>query len=170
MDKRVNLTIELKVSDMYEFLLRHAYTSVAGIVGVGISLVALVFFFIGLDKSDAYQNILLLLIASLFTIVNPIQLRFKARQQVCLNPMFKIPLDYEFSDDGIVVKQNDQQAELSWADTFKVVETKNLVIIYFSKVTGYILPKSQMGEQQADFMELIKNHVDAKKCKLKGSK
>lgn len=170
MGKKVNLKIELKVSDMYEFLLRHAYTSVAGLVGVGISLVALVFFFVGLGKSDTYQNILLLLIASLFTIVNPIQLRFKAKQQVCLNPMFKIPLDYEFSDKGIVVKQNDQQAELSWNDTYKVVETKNLVIIYFSKVTGYILPKSQMGEQRADFMELIQSHVGAKKCKLKGSK
>ncbi|MBS5934872.1 YcxB-like protein [Anaerosporobacter mobilis DSM 15930] len=170
MDKRVNLKIELKVSEMYEFLLRHAYTSVAGLVGVGISLVAFVFFLISLNKSDAYQNILLLLIASLFTIVNPIQLRFKAKQQVCLNPMFKIPLDYEFSDNGIVVKQNDQQAELSWNDTFKVVETNKLVIIYFSKVTGYILPKSQMGEQKSDLMDLIRSHVDEKKCKLKGSK
>lgn len=170
MDKRVNLKIELKVSEMYEFLLRHAYTSVAGLVGVGISLVALVFFLVGLNNSDTYQNILLLLIASLFTIVNPIQLRLKARQQVSLNPMFKIPLDYEFSDNGIVVKQNDQQAELSWVDTYKVVETKNLIIIYFSKVTGYILPKSQMGGQKSDLMELIKSHVDEKKCKLKSSK
>ncbi|WP_310601971.1 YcxB family protein [Anaerosporobacter sp.] len=170
MDKKVNLKIELKVSDMYEFLLRHAYTSISGLIGVGISLVALVFFFIGLKDSDAYQSVLLLLIASLFTIINPIQLRLKAKQQVCLNPMFKIPLEYEFSETGIVVKQNEEQAELVWADTFKVVETKSLIIIYFSKVTGYILPKSQMGEQKETLMELIKGNVDAKYCKFRGSK
>ena len=110
MDKKITVRIELKVSDMNEFLLRHAYTSVAGLIGVAISLAALVLFFIGLGDSDTYQNILLLVIASLFTIVNPIQLRMKAKQQVMLNPMFKIPLDYEFSDLGIVVKQKDRKS------------------------------------------------------------
>ncbi|WP_167957831.1 YcxB family protein [Anaerosporobacter faecicola] len=167
MNNKVNLKIELKVSDMYEFLLRHAYTSVAGLVGVGISLVALVSFFIGLGKSDTYQNILLLVIASLFTIINPIQLRMKARQQVSLNPMFKIPLDYEFDQEQIVVRQNDQHAELSWNDMYKVVETKNLIILYFSKVTGYILPKSQMNGQEQELVQLIQDNVDQAKCKFR---
>lgn len=170
MDRKVNMKIELKVSDMYEFLLRHAYTSVAGLVGVFISLLALVLFFVGLDKSDTTQNVLLLVIASLFTIVNPIQLRFKAKQQVMLNPMFKIPLEYEFSDTKIVVKQNDQQAELDWNDTYRVVETKKLIIIYFSKVTGYILPKEQMKNDKSVLFDLIKSHVSKERCKLRESK
>lgn len=167
MDKKITVRIELKVSDMYEFLLRHAYTSVAGVIGVAISLAALVLFFIGLGESDTYQNILLLVIASLFTIVNPIQLRMKAKQQVMLNPMFKIPLDYEFADDGIVVRQNEQEAQLTWEDAFKVIETKKLIIIYFSRVTGYILPKEQLGEDKEALIQLIRNHIDDKKCKLK---
>lgn len=167
MNKKVNMKIELKVSDMYEFLLRHAYTSVAGLVGVFISLLALVLFFVGLDKSDTTQNVLLLVIASLFTIVNPIQLRFKAKQQVMLNPMFKIPLEYEFGDAGIAVKQNDQQVELNWEDTYKIVETKKLIIIYFSKVTGYILPKEQMKNDKTVLINMIKEHVSKERCKLR---
>lgn len=167
MDKKVTLKIELKVADMYEFLLRHAYTSAVGLVGVMISLIALVLFFLNLSNSDMQQRILLLVIASLFTIINPIQLRMKARQQVSLNPMFKIPLEYEFSDEGITVRQNDQQNDLEWKDAYKVVETKKLIILYFSKATGFILPKEQMGNQQEDLLALIKANVDERKCKLK---
>lgn len=167
MDKKVTLKIELKVADMYEFLLRHTYTSVIGLVGVMISLIALVLFFLNLSDSDMQQRVLLLVIASLFTIINPIQLRMKARQQVSLNPMFKIPLEYEFSNEGITVRQNEQQNDLQWQDAYKVVETKKLIIIYFSKATGFILPKGQMENQKEDLISLIKANVEEGKCKLK---
>lgn len=167
MDKKVTLKVELKVADMYEFLLRHAYTSVVGLVGVGISLIALVVLLLNFSNSDLQQRILLIVIASLFTIVNPIQLRLKARQQVSLNPMFKIPLEYEFTNAGVIVRQNEQQNELTWKDVYKVVETKRLVILYFSKATGFILPKEQMGDQKDTLLSMISDNVDKAKCKLK---
>jgi multisubunit Na+/H+ antiporter MnhG subunit len=165
--KEIKFSILLKVSDMYEFLLRHAYTSLAGLVGVGISLLALVLFFVGVkDGSDVYQNILLLVIASLFLIINPLQLRLKAKQQVLLNPMFKKPIYYVFTKEHINVRQNDEQLELAWKDVYKVVETKNLIILYFSRVTGYIIPKEQITDVKRDLVHLIVENVDEKLCRL----
>ncbi|HEX3076121.1 MAG TPA: YcxB family protein [Lachnospiraceae bacterium] len=167
MGKEIKFSILLKVSDMYEFLLRHAYTSLAGLIGVGISLLALVLFFVGLkDGSDVYQNILLLVIASLFLIINPLQLRLKAKQQVLLNPMFTKPIYYLFTKEHINVRQNDEQLELAWKDVYKVVETKNLFILYFSRVTGYIIPKEQISDVKRDFIHLIVENVDEKLCRL----
>ncbi|HEX3021153.1 MAG TPA: YcxB family protein [Lachnospiraceae bacterium] len=167
MGKEIKFSILLKVSDMYEFLLRHAYTSLAGLIGVGISLLALVLFFVGLkDGSDVYQNILLLVIASLFLIINPLQLRLKAKQQVLLNPMFTKPIYYLFTKEHINVRQNDEQLELAWKDVYKVVETKNLFILYFSRVTGYIIPKEQISDFKRDFIQLIVENVDEKLCRL----
>ena len=63
---------------MFRFFMKHFYSSFSGIFGVILSLGALVLLLFSLGKSEPFQILLLLILASLFTILQPAQFFMKA--------------------------------------------------------------------------------------------
>lgn len=167
MKKELRLNIILKTSDMFDFLARHTYSNFSGIFGVVLSVGALIFLAFNFRDNDAFKNVILLITGSLFTVVNPLLLYSKAKQQIKLNPMFKEPLVYVINDDGILVSQNEEQLQMEWKDVANVVETKRSIIIYINTVRAYIFPKEFYKDEYEAFASIIENNVDKKKYKLK---
>ncbi len=68
----------------------------------------------------------------MFVFVNPIMLYTKARKQVKKTPSFQKPIGYELNDEGIVVRQDDQEMVMPWDGVAKVKTTSMSIIVYFS--------------------------------------
>lgn len=167
MKEEIKFSVLLKVSHMYDFLLRHAYRGYRGMIGIIISIGALVLYLNGFGQGDRVQNVLLILMASLFTIINPIHLYYKAFKQVKLNETFRKPLNYKVSKDGITVGQGEEEGQMPWEEIMRVVETRKSMIIYISNVIAYIFPKECLGTEYEPFKKMIKDNIGNDRLKLK---
>jgi multisubunit Na+/H+ antiporter MnhG subunit len=166
MDKEVKFRVLVKIPEMYEFLIHHSYRGVAGVAGTLISILALILFIVGYGESTS-QRILLLLVGLLFTVINPIQLYFKAVKQVKLSKMFQQPLDYIINQEGIKVSQGNESMQAPWNEVKKVIETRQSFIIYMSKVGAYILSKQSIDDKYNNVKAVLKDNLESKVIKLK---
>lgn len=152
--------------DLYNFLMRHFYTSFSGIFGVILSLAALVVFIMGIGKREPFQLLILLIMASLFTVVQPLQMRQKAAAQIKSNPVFQKPLHYVVNKEGIRVSQDGEATTIGWSEVRKIIETKNAFLVYMTTVNANVVPKDQMNHLDDEFRTMIKENMKKGMYKL----
>lgn len=157
--KEIKFSYQTKVSDMYRFLMQYSYGGFRGIINLVISIGALVLLFTGADGGNAFNKVLLILIAALFTVIEPIILYYKAARQVKLTPMFQQPLDYVINEQGIQVRLNEEEMVLVWEDIYKIVETKKDFYFYMSLNRAHILPKVGYEEQCCLMRDFINKYA-----------
>ncbi len=157
--KEIVFSYQTKVSDMYRFLMQYSYGGIRGIINLVISIGAIVLLFSGADGGYAFNKVLLILIAALFTVIQPILLYYKAAKQVKLTPMFQQPLDYKVNETGVCVRLKEEEMVLAWDDIYKIVETKKDFYFYMSLNRAHILPKEGFENQCPQMRELIKKNA-----------
>lgn len=81
----IKFKITLKVNDLYYFMMHHYYSKPAGIIGLVLSLGSLVLLITRWNVTDAAAKMLYFIIAVLFTVINPLMLRTKAKAQIQRN-------------------------------------------------------------------------------------
>lgn len=153
--KEYKISVKLNTLDMYCFLMRHEYGSFSGLFGLAVSLLSLAALIAGVGKDDRNTQILLGLVAVCFTILNPLRLFFRAQKQLTLNPTFHKPITYTFGEAGMHIAQGEEQMDVAWAEMKKLVRGKRIMILYLSKVVGYIFPKSQCNGQYEEIAAMI---------------
>ena len=163
----MKINVTMKVKNMYEFMMRHAYISVLGVGSLLFSILSFVYLCVNFSQLTGGTKVLMIIASLLFTVINPIWIYVNSAKQVKLNPMFKEELTYIFDEKGIRVVQNEQEAQVEWAEINKIVETGMSVIIYLSKVRAFVIPKESIEKETKQFFELIESSVDAKVCRLK---
>lgn len=152
----VSVTVNMRVKYMYSFLFQHVHRSVQGLIGVGISVAALVMFFASIGKNvDGTRMFIMLVIGLLFTVINPILLLFRAAKQVALSPVYKQPLTYVFSEQGMTVKQGEQSQFMEWSRLVMVRKTASVLILYTNRNSGSILAYQELGEKKDEVIRLI---------------
>lgn len=166
----VKIKVQMTSKAMYDFLLYHTYSSMNGKVGVlfggvtaGLGVRALV-------RGEYNAGMMFLFLATVFLVLTPMTLKSKAGTQVKMTPMFQKPIDYELTDDGIVVSQDDQQTEVKWDELNKAVSTKHSLIIYVTRVRALIFPKEALGEQYEEAVQMIASHLPPAKMKIRREK
>ncbi len=167
MDKNIEISIKSKIKHMFEFQMRHYYMSMQGMIAVLFSLGAFVYYLISRSGNDMMTNYFLIFASLLFTVIYPFHMWQRSMQLVKLSPVLSRPLNYTFTSEGILIAQDDDDVLFPWEDIKKVVETRNLLLVYSSPKNGYILPKAQYKEQYASIKTMIKREVDDEVCKLK---
>ena len=110
--EKIEINIDLKTKDMYEFQMRHSYLTRTGILSVLVSLVALVYLIFTFKSNNYSTNLLLVMAAMLFTVIYPIQMLSKSFKLVKLSPVLSKTLKYTFTTEGILVSQDNDDALL----------------------------------------------------------
>ena len=82
--------------------------------------------------------------------------------------MFQKPLEYEFTEEGITVRQDEMEATTKWDEIAKAVGTNQSVILYLNRVRAWIFPKECMGEQYVEILKMIHTHIPPKRVKIRG--
>lgn len=154
--KEIEFDVDLSVSDLYVFSMRHTYFSISGVFGLVISIGSLVLCALRYSVMDRTALIALLIIGSLFTVVQPLMLYSKAMTQRKQNKDINAPLHYSLGEEGIGVSQGEQTAFVHWYDVRKIVQTSKAIYLYMSPVRAFIFPKEQCGEQFGEMADRIK--------------
>jgi len=150
---------------MYDFLLHHTYTHVMGIVAAVFGLVNIT---LGVHQFvNGGNGSTFLVFGLLFLFGMPLMLWFSAGNNIRRVPMFANPIDYELNEDGIQISQDDKSQLTPWAALIRVTSTRSGIILYQAKDRAIVLPRSDIGEQEAAVIEIISTHVDPSKVKIR---
>lgn len=163
----VKFNVEMKEKYMYDFMLYHTYTHISGLLGAVVGVVALGLGISTIMSGDVQASMPALLIAILFLIVTPMSTKNRAKMQVKNSEMFQKPLEYEFSEEGVTVRQDELEAVNKWEEFDKAVSTQKSVILYITRVRAIIFPKECMGEQYEEVLKMIHTHMPASKVKIR---
>jgi hypothetical protein len=165
-DKSIEFTVEMKTGYIFEFLYVNSYSGFRGVINYGISLVGIIALIFGYGDS-LYSRIGLIVLASLFTVVNPGMLLFKAWRQTKMNPGFAKPVDYVFNKDGFSLSQGELKQDAPWELILLAQETMKSIILFTGNNNATILPKACIGAQLKDFKAMLREMCAEETLKLK---
>lgn len=154
----VELDVKLDKKSLYQFLLYHNYMRPSGIIGVLISIAAVVVLCVQWGQWTPSQRVMLVVLALLFTVLQPLMLLSKGRRQLQMEE-FQIPFHYVFDENGIVISQKDQRQEFSWEDVRRIKYRKSAIYVYMSTVSAFIIPDSQCQGRFEELIGLMKDKV-----------
>ena len=156
----VELDVKITSGDLYDFLLRHSYNSVSGLLGAVIGALGVI---VGISR----QYWIYLILGVVILLYLPWTLFIKSRQQVADSPVFKQPLHYVLDENGITISQGETSTCQKWEDCLKAVSTGRSIIVYTAKNNATIFPKSQMQDKTTDVIEMISTHMPPAKVKIR---
>ena len=156
----VELDVKITSGDLYDFLLRHSYNSVSGLLGAVIGALGVV---VGISR----QYWIYLILGVVILLYLPWTLFIKSKQQVANNPVFREPLHYVLDENGITISQGDSSTCQAWEDCLKAVSTGRSIIVYTAKNNATIFPKRQMQDKTTDVIEMISTHMPPAKVKIR---
>lgn len=157
--KEVKFSVQITVKDMFAFLMHHSYRGVSLLADAIVTFGAIGLLVAGFGKGDPVKTVALIFVALLFTVVHPLQLYNKARKQVKNNDVFKKPLDYVLTDEGISLSQGAEAQSFTWADVYQIREYKSQILVYTGRVYACIWPKRALAECENEVRELFKKHL-----------
>ena len=160
--KEVKFSVQITVKDMFAFLMHHSYRGVSLLADAIVTFGAIGLLIAGFGKGDPVKTVALIFVAMLFTVVHPLQLYSKARKQVTKNEVFKKPLDYVLTDEGITLSQDTESQSITWGDVYQVKEYKSQILVYTGRVYAFIWPKRELAGCETEVKEFFKKHLSEK--------
>lgn len=157
----VEFDVKITCGSLYDYLLHYTYTSLQGLVGAGAGALFLVEYFVS-------RQFLFLACGLLILVYLPVSLYLRAKQQ-SLNPVFKQPIHYRMTEEGIEISQGEETQTHGWDVFYKAGSTMGSVLLYTTKRNATIFPKRQLQEQDVlgKVMEMISTHMPPKKVNIR---
>lgn len=157
----VEFDVKISCGNLYDYLVHYTYLSLQGIIGVLAGVFFLAEYFMSFQLM--YLAVAVIILAYL-----PISLYLKAKQQ-SLNPVFKEPLHYRMTDEGVFVSQGEEEQMQKWEDMYKAGSTISSVLLYTAKRNASIFPKKQLQKQDVyeKTIEMISTHMPPKKVNIR---
>ena len=156
----VEFDVKMTAGDLYDFLLRHNYNSLSGLLA---SILGALGVIVGL--STHYWIYLILGVVILVYL--PWALFIKSKQSVVSNPIFKETMHYTMDENGISMTQGETTGTLKWEDCLKAVSTSRSIMVYTAKNAATIFPKKQLKDKTTDVIEMISTHMPPAKVKIR---
>lgn len=163
----VKFEVQMTEKYMYDFMLYHTYTHASGLLGAIVGVIALGLTISTMMRSDLSAATPTFLIAVLFLVVTPMSTKNRAKMQVQQSDMFKKPLEYELTEEGIIVRQDDAEALNEWGEFMKAVSTQKSIILYVTRVRAIIFPKECMADRYEEVLKMIHTHMPPGKVKIR---
>lgn len=157
----VEFDVTVTCGSLYDYMLHYTYTSLQGLVGAAAGALFLVEY--------AVSRQFLFLACGLFILVYlPVSLYLRAKQQ-SLNPVFKHPIHYRMTEEGVEISQGDETQMHGWDVFLKAGSTMGSLLLYTTRRNATIFPKRQLQQQnvQEKVMEMISTHMPPKKVNIR---
>lgn len=161
MKMEVEFDVTITCGSLYDYMLHYTYTSLQGIVGAAAGALFLVEYAVS-------RQFLFLACGLLILIYLPVSLYLRAKQQ-SLNPVFKQPIHYRMTEEGVEISQGEEVQTHDWDVFLKAGSTMGSLLLYTTKRNATIFPKRQLQQQnvQEKVMEMISTHMPPKKVNIR---
>lgn len=180
----VEFEVKMTPKMMFHFSMYHAYHSFAGWFSIAAGLI-LIGFYIWNGAGLEMRNLWNLIFGILFLLYEPLALYSRSVQTVKLNVVYKHPLHYTVSGEGIEVRQAKPQGGMDaeeyvesllgpgptvagWDSVIQVRETPESFFVYTGKKNACIWPMDQLGAQREEVRKILSECVPAEKWKRSG--
>ena len=151
----VEFDVKMDAKSLSGFVIYHNYMRPGGILGLVLSVVAIVSLIIRWDDWTSMQRCLLIALALLFLLFQPLMLLKKANDQLH-SDAFKYPMHYSFNETGFAISQGDKSEEDSYQDIRKTVFHKKVMYLYMTAVSALIIPRSSCEDDFERIREVVK--------------
>lgn len=158
--------VTIKDKDMFRFNIYHAYHGFQGIIATLVGVWVLIMAGLTFGKVEVLYTIVYLILGILFLVYVPGNLYLRSKKQVSSSDVLKNALHYKIDDAGIHVSQGEQTADLEWKQIYKMVSTKNQLLIYSSRINAYVIPKEAVREQYETILGLAISHLENYRLKM----
>lgn len=151
---KAEFDVKMTRKDLFLFLLNNTYRKMTGIIWCVFSAAVIAVAVYTWGKIDIMQSVLLIVLACLYTVINPFILYVKAVRQMKQNEFFQKPLHYEIDERGIKVSQGETSETTEWNRMWKAVRYGSQVLIYVSNIRVFTLPCRAIGDQYPTLVKL----------------
>lgn len=153
----ISFDTNVKEKELYKFSINNMYRKVTGVIWVLFSIVVIGVTIYTWGKVDINRSILMIVIAALYTVINPIFLWVRAKSQIKTNPSFQKPLHYVINSTGITISQGEQSESTKWQQMWKSVKYGDIIVVYVSTIRAFIIPIKDLGDDYNALVELLSN-------------
>lgn len=148
---KISVKVKISLKELYEFIMYSNYKCLRGVFSILFSVMSAVGTVYYWNEFSNIQRVLMIFMALLFTVIAPVEYYWKAKRQIKKN--FNDALLYVFDGEGITISKNEETSSLRWDEVMKVITTKNLIVVYFTPVRAFIIPKNTVNSE-SEFNEL----------------
>lgn len=162
---KIEFDVKMTTGKMYDYMLRHTFTSFSGIVGEVLGILLVSGFFVSANETKRW----LYLIGGIVVVFyQPVSLYLRSKRQVATNEVFKEPLHYILDEKGITVQSGENSDSMEWTRMYRAVSTVSSIIIYTNRINACIFPKIDMGDKKDEIIKMISTHMDPKQVNIRG--
>lgn len=163
------ISVQLTKETLFDFLLYHTYSKGSGfltnVLGMAVGIMGVILRCTG---NIGYLHLVVYLVAAVaFICYTPLQLKIRAKKQMEVNPEYKEPCEYIFSDTGIMVIRAGKKDAYEWKDIKKTVVTPKNIGIYKGKDEAFILPKDAFGDRFVPVLQMIVKYIGQQNVRLR---
>jgi hypothetical protein len=162
--RNINVKVKIDTKDLYEFLMHNNYVSFRGVISILFSVMAIIGTILYWKDFSNFYKVFMIVLSMLFTVIVPVEYYIRARRQA--KKGFTEEFNYDFDEVGITITRGEESSSLKWSEVMKVVSTKNLVIVYFTPVRAFILPKRSLGNNFEDLKIIMEAKTSCYKFKM----
>ena len=146
--------VRLDKKTLDRFLLRNNFLRAGGVIGILISLAAIVGLLVFWKYFATSRRVILIFLGLMFTVIQPLSLLMKGRSQLKTGA-FREPFHYTFTQTGMSVENMAGTVEVKWSDMRKVIVTKEAMYLYMNAVSAFIIPRQECGDDYVRLVELV---------------
>ncbi len=163
----IEFDVKLEAKDLFYFNMYQAYRGMQGIISIIISVLVFVMAVVTWKESGIGYTILYAALGFMFLFYIPVSLKLRSKQILKTNEVLAGTLHYHISAQCIRVTQGEEEGELPWDMIYKMISTKNYILIYSNRINAYIIPKEQLNGQYEELAELAKSRLEKFRVKMK---
>ena len=156
----IEFDVRMNTKVLYDYMLHHTYSSFQGVLGTATGAIMVVGYV-------ATGYVIWLIAGLVLMLYLPWTLLLKSKQQMLNTPAFKQPLHYRMTADGVEISQGEAREFQEWKNMVKATSTGKSIILYTSSVNASIFPRKDLGEKEVAVIEMICQHMEPKKIKIK---
>jgi len=162
---KVNMTAE----DLFQFSLYNSYSGFSGAFNLifTVGALAILVYTWSWDSMSTFQRVLLACCVLLFTVVQPVMLRFKSKKQA-KQTGFSIDINLTVTEKKLTAERADVSVDMEWKEIWKVIRIKSMYIIKVGPTRAYLIPNRSIEGREEELAALLKKSLPA--SKLKGLK
>ena len=152
--------------EMFSFMMNTTYRRATGIIWVIFSIVVVAVTIMTWGKVKLSNSLLMILLASLYTVINPVMLYFRAGRQVKNNNSLTVDIHFTLDEQHIKLTQDKAKETTPWLEVWKVVRYNRIIVIYVSSVRAFVIPVENLGDRYNEFVDYVSARI-SDRCKLK---
>lgn len=165
MEKKITFQILVNAKDLWQFSMYHVNRGAQGVFNLIFTAAVLIVLITGWKGFPDSQRLALLICALIFTVLQPLMMYYKAKHQA-RRPEMEKPMILQFGNDGLTVRQQEQEAVFAWEQIGRVDKKPTMTIIYVDRIHAYLIPKEFYDGKEDDFFQLLRTYMPKERLKV----